>query len=125
MTQRFRDQALEASPQGRIALDQCVRHVWRYILGCDLTEILSGKSTHYDMEEKMDLHDLRDRLAKVNEDAEALVRDIQEMLALGKTPGSRAWTAMCNGMVMRYQNTIQANEEVMSRIDHHLISAGD
>ncbi len=73
----------------------------------------------------MDLHDLRDRLAKVNEDAEALVRDIQEMLALGKTPGSRAWTAMCNGMVMRYQNTIQANEEVMSRIDHHLISAGD
>ena len=73
----------------------------------------------------MDLHDLRGRLAKVNDDAEALIRDIQEMLALGKMPDSRAWKAMCNGMMMRYQDTIEANEEVMSRIDHHLISAGD
>ena len=93
--------------------------------GLGLTETLSGNSTHYDMEEKMDLHDLRGRLAKVNEDAEALVKDIQEMLALRKMPDSRAWTAMCNGMMMRYQDTIEANEEVMSKIDKHLISAGD
>lgn len=73
----------------------------------------------------MDLHDLRVRLAKVNEEAEALIRDIQEMLALGKMPGSGAWTAMCNGMVTRYQCTIEANEEVISRIDNHLISVAD
>ena len=73
----------------------------------------------------MDLHDLRARLAKGNDEAEALIRDIQEMLALGKMPGSRAWTAMCKGIVMRYQNTIEANEEVISRIDKHLISVAD
>lgn len=65
------------------------------------------------------------RLVKVNEDAEARIRDIQEILALGKMPGSRSWKAMCNGMVMRYQDTIEANEAVISSIDHHSISARD
>ena len=73
----------------------------------------------------MDLHDLRGRLAKVNEDAEVLIRDIQEMLTLGDISGNRAWTDLFNGMMKRYKNTIEDNEEVMSRIDKHLISAGD
>ncbi|RCW81312.1 hypothetical protein [Phyllobacterium bourgognense] len=73
----------------------------------------------------MELHDLRGRLGKVNEDAEALIRDIQEMLRLSNMSGNREWMAMFNGMLKRYRDTIEANEEVIFRIDHHLTSAGD
>ncbi|CAN7705881.1 hypothetical protein LJR231_005869 [Phyllobacterium sp. LjRoot231] len=73
----------------------------------------------------MDLHDLRARLAKGNDEAEALIRDIQEMLASGKMPGNRAWTDLLNGMMKRYESTIEANQEIISRIDDQSMSVAD